>query len=35
MTGSGAGNVKRDFEKCVLGSQAEDSSYVNAYDFAA
>lgn len=31
MSGSGAGNVERDFEKYVLGSQAENSSYVKAY----
>jgi len=35
MTGSDARKVERDFENYVLVSQAEKSSYVNAYDPAA
>jgi hypothetical protein len=35
VTGSGARNVERDLENYVLGSQAENSSYIKAYYSAA
>jgi ABC-type uncharacterized transport system auxiliary subunit len=35
MTRSDARNVERNFENYVLVSQAENNSYVNAYDSAA
>jgi len=35
VTGSDSRNVERDLGKYVLWSQAENSSYVNAYDSAA